>query len=215
MRSRTGYTVRLEPSKPQQIGWVPDDRRAAEIDLQIQILNVEGDWEDLPRVLWRMQQGHGGLTYNVPRLGPVDGGSTQPGYDLPARGVRERLATRELYLNLELTNADEDDVGAVVVQVTMQPAHSAGAIVSPKSDCNLHSPVPNVLPIGATELRFCNPTSGLAIAAGPTVRFLDLFAGVLSTPTAVSFADWRPIPTQAAFWVPDSETGVPMQVVYR
>lgn len=218
LRSRAGWTVRLEPGQPQKCGWIPDDRRALELDVQLQILNAEGSFDAPPRVLWRYQQGHGALTYDVPRYSAADrGDAPQRGYVVPARGLRQRLAVREFTIELLLADpASEDEPGAVTLNCSFQPAHSGVAIVSPTSDMHLATVGPPcVLPIGATELRFCIPDTGLPFGAGPTVVFYDLFGNVLATPTLISYADWKAIPISAAFWGVPGEVGVDTQVVYR
>jgi hypothetical protein len=218
LRSRAGYTVRLTPGVPERCGWIPADRRALELDVQVQILRVDGDWLVTPRVLWRLQEGHGALVYEVPRLGTARTGSpVQRGYVLPARGMRQRLAVRELTVELLLAEPDDEDEGVVTVNCSFQPAHSAEAVLSPNTDMHLGitGGAPCVLPIGATEMRLCDPDDGQPFAAGPTIQFRNLFGTVIATPTALSFADWRPIPISAAFWNPTPEVGAPTEVVYR
>lgn len=216
LRSRSGWTVRLVPGTPQRCGWIPSDRRALELDFQVEILRVEGDWVATPRVLWRMQQGHGALVHEVPRFGTARTGTiVQPGYVLPARGLRQRLAVRECTFEFLLAETDDEDGGAVELNCSFQPAHSAMPVISPNTDMNLAIGAPSVLPVGCTEMRLCIPESGQPFGAGPTIQFMGLFGNVIATPTALSFADWRPIPISAAFWRPTPEVGAPTEVVYR
>lgn len=221
LRSRAGFTVELTPGKVEQCAWIPKRRLATELDLQLQILRYKGRYVDVPpRILWRMQQGHGALMYLEPRLGTatVTGNdAVQNGWELPARGMRQRLATRELTCEFLLVNADDDDgTEGLILQCSFQPAHGAWPIVSPNTDvCGDEPGPPCVLPVGATEMRFCHPETGLPFAAGPTVRLFDLAGNTLASPALVSYATFVPIPSDAAFWGHDGETGTRAQAVYR
>ena len=234
LAGRAGYTLALEPGREDhQFSWSPEARDvnnaapAGDLDLQMMWLSAERPNNNPPLVWWRIEYGHGGVVYSVPQLSPLGTPGTfqtTHGWMLPQRGLRLRLPSRALKLFF-FTPAEtppppepvEPGGAPCTIQVSVQPCHGMEPQLLPLTDAGFGQAFPggttSQFPLGATEMRFCDPNTGLPFAGVQEVVFLDI-TGVqagAAVPLAL-LADWRPIPLFAAFWISTTDAA---QVSYR
>lgn len=208
---------------------------ASDVDLQVMWLQATKPINNPPLVYWRIEYGHGENVYGLPMRSALSGPSVTPefntqadgGWLLPNRGLRLRLPTRDCRVHF-FTPAEAEPPPEPVVpggapctlQVSVQPCFGLGAQQLPVTDgmfAQVVSPAligtPAQLPLGASEMRLCDPTTGQAFAAGEQVAFYDVTGAPMAAgPQAMAlFALWTPIPIFAAFWA----AGELAQVSYR
>lgn len=227
LRGRGGYTLVLRPgSTEHQYTYTPiapdlgDRAVASDVDLQLMWISAVRPNNNPPLVYWRVQYSHGEMIYDVPQRNSLNGTppalfQTPWGWVLPQRGLRIRLPAREVRLYLYTppeTPPPPDPVepgGAPCsIQVSIQPCFGMQAQLMPINDLSFGQTPPgrpSQFPMGATEVKFCDPTSGLPFGGAEGVQFYDVTGEV--TGAAVPLAtltDWIPIPLFAAFWVSDT-----------
>lgn len=241
LAGRAGYTIDLIPGqKDHQYSWSPEadvgasSKVAVASDLDIQLMWVKAEPPislNPPWVFWRIEYGHGGCVYDVPQrssfgLASPEQFQTQYGWQLPQRGMRLRLPARALKMffftpPVGAPPPDGEPGGSrCTIQVSCQPCFGMEPERLPITDlmfAQLLRPATNVptqLPLGATEMRFSDPSTGQPIPAGlgNDVEFYDICGSAYGAPTQLNaFADWRPIPFFAAFFA----VGFAAQVSYR
>lgn len=230
LRGRGGYTLALEPGRDDHMyTWAPiaadcrDKAIASDVDLQVMWLTAERPNNNPPLVYWRVEYGHGELIYAVPQRSTLGSGggpgaqefNTPWGWVLPQRGLRVRLPARELrvfFYTPVRTPPPPDPVlpgGAPCeIQVSVQPCFGMQAQLMPLTDLQFAPAIapgtPAQFPMGATEVKFSDPTSGLAFGAG-NIQFYDITGAPTGAVVPLtSLTDWVPIPLFAAFWEPDT-----------
>ena len=241
LAGRAGYTIELVPGVPsQQFAFEPEapeligqEQRggrapAGDLDLQMMWVKAESPINNPPLVWWRIEYGHGECVYAVPQLSPLSDAPTfaaTHGWMLPQRGLRLRLPARALRLYFFTPPEAEPPPEPVApggapctIQVSIQPCEGLHPQQLPLTDAGFGQAfpggAPQQFPLGATEMRFTDPNSGLAFAGAQQVVFLDI-TGTLVPTGAVNLAllgDWRPIPMFAAFWISTTDAA---QVSYR
>jgi hypothetical protein len=241
LAGRAGTTLELAPGdRNTQYAWepfVPDVQTgkqralASDVDLQIQWVKATKPINNPPLVYWRLEYGHGEATYGLPMRSSLgvapDLFNTQPGWILPNRGLRLRLPTRACRFHF-FTPAESEPPPEPVepggapctLQISVQPCFGLGSQQLPVTDgmiAQIIAPVldgtPSQLPLGATEMRLVDPTTGQAFPGLETVAFYDVTGAPMAAgPQSASlYALWTPIPLFAAFWAMDELA----QVSYR
>ena len=225
LAGRAGYSIDLQPGgRDHQYSWTPECAdagnkvAAGDLDLQMMWIKAVKPENNPPLVFWRIEYGHGEVTFAVPQhssLGMVAPGvlfQTRFGWMLPQRGLRLRLPARaiKIFFFVPPVAPPPEPVVAggapCTIQVSIQPANGMQPVLVPLTDCMFADPVlpgnPVQFPLGATEMRFSDPISGLAFAGAETVTFYDI-TGVATgpaVPLAGALGNWVPIPMFAAFW---------------
>jgi hypothetical protein len=228
---------------PVTIQWLPEDRRALELELRCEIVSSTAGTAanlpdptaigDQPLIYYRLEIGHGKAVYTRPS-GPTKAVSTthEQDYVLPIRGLYLRLSTRELKLTLyspgvfnipPMPVTHPTPCKQSVVRVSFQPVLDSGSAPTfPRGDAHFapsaaYAPGVKQFPMEANEWRV-RKLNGLPFAAGVTsLVFVGLNGGALALgglTDAASFADWTPIPTLARSFTNGLAT-VPMQIDYR
>lgn len=223
LAGRAGYTIALLPGgRDHQFSFTPEAQDcnfkapAGDLDLQIMWVKAEKPENNPPLVYWRIEYGHGECTYGVPQFSSLGAAApelfnTRFGWMLPQRGLRLRFPARaiKLFFFVPPTAPPPEPVlpgGApCTLQVSVQPCFGMEPQRLPLTDCMFADPVlpgnPVQFPLGATEMRFCDPISGLPFAASEEVTFYDITGTATGAPVGlVSLGDWLPIPMFAAFW---------------
>jgi hypothetical protein len=243
LAGRGGTTISLIPGeRNSQYAWSPFVRDpntggekpiASDIDLQMMWVEAEKPINNAPLVYWRVEYGHGETVYGLPMVSSL--GAAAPelfntqgggGWMLPQRGLRLRLPARQLRITFFTPTMAEPPPEPAVpggapckLQVSVQPCSGLHPQQLPVTDAlfgqSLVVPpvVPAQLPLGATEMRLCDPTDGGAFGAGEQVAFYDITGAPagLGPVNMALFANWTPIPIFAAFWASDQAA----QVSYR
>lgn len=239
LAGRAGYTLDLLPGGDTgQFSWEPEatELRAAkggkapagDLDLQMMWLKAESPINNPPLVWWRIEYGHGEMIYAVPQLSPLSptpAFETTHGWMLPQRGLRLRLPGRSLRLYFYVPPAAEPPPEPVVpggapctIQVSVQPCEGLHPQQLPLTDAGFGAAFPGgppqQFPLGATEMRFTDPNSGLSFAGVQQVIFLDITGTAVPTgPVNLALlGEWRPIPMFAAFWISTTDAA---QASYR
>lgn len=197
-------------------GVAPARAPAGDLDLQIMWLRAVRPANNPPLVYWRIEYSHGEVVYDVPQHSSLGAAApqlfqTQRGWVLPQRGLRVRFPSRAfklwLYTPPETEPPPEPTVpgGApCTLQLSTQPCSGVERVRLPMSDLSwvLDVATPTQLPLGATEMRFGSPITGLAFAGAETIQFFDVTGEPVGTPVALALlGGWVPIPHFAAFWV--------------
>jgi hypothetical protein len=207
-------------------------------DVQVAWISATKPINNPPFVFWRCEYGHGECTYDLPvrftgdpALPPPIPFVPQPGWVLPNRGLRLRIPSRSIrFLFSTLPEAEPPPEPAVpggapcAIQISVQPCTGLEPEQLPVTDMIFGGSAfpPAQLPLGATELRFADPNTGLSFAAATAfVQFYDFTGSPVGGPTDSSlYATWAPIPIFAAFWQPVNTIVPPtgaqtVQVSYR
>jgi len=233
LAGRAGYTIALEPGArdPMQYSWepeahdVPGKAPAGDLDLQMMWVQATRPANNPPLVWWRIEYGHGEVVYSVPQHSPL--GIPAPfqanrGWMLPGRGLRLRLPSRALKIFFstppESPPPPDNEIGGApcTIQVSVQPCAGMEPQLLPLTDGSFGQPAPGnpqQFPLGASEMRFTDPSTGLEFAGAEQVQFFDITGDVVGAPVALSLLGlWHPIPIFAAFW---TSTTAAAQVSYR
>lgn len=197
-----GHLLELEPSKPTEVIWATRDRRVVTVELQVMLESLGG--ASVADLKWQVySHAHGGSSYQYPpfttssAIGPI---SRLPGWRIPARGLRERIAARELRVMFASTAA----AGTVApkVRVSMQPVDGADVPIFPRTDIsNSGSGPASFFPAGAREWRLATvngePSDQLLIWGFDNV--------VVETTVVSNFDDWTPIRLDGYRWTSSSQ----------
>lgn len=232
LAGRAGTQLQLIPNqRDHQYTWSPEiqdphtqQRKilASDVDVQLMWLTAQKPINNAPLVYWSVNLGHGENVYGLPMLNSLGAAapelfSTQfGGWLLPQRGLRLRLPARQLFFHFFVPPEAEPPPEPVVpggapcsIQISVQPCQGLEPHMLPLTDSlfaqNPQPGAPAQLPLGATEMRISDPTTGLPFAGAELVYFYDVTgspANIGGTLMAL-FAEWRPIPVFAAFWSPD------------
>lgn len=188
--------------------WQPEGREAFEIEVRARIMGNIGAVEDIPVIRWKTELGAGSAVWKEPfpvRTPPVTG---SPGFAIPARGMVWRTASRQFRISFFSDNTQSGNpLTEATLQVTMLPVWSgqtpdawaygdtaqfgilaAGGAVSP-------------FPMAAREW-LVQTMVGVPYAAGANAMAFVGVNGTVFGPgsDAADYADWRPIPFDAAGW---------------
>jgi hypothetical protein len=239
LAGRAGTTVHLIPGEfNTQYSWAPflrDEHTgherpiATDIDLQLMWVQADRPANNSPLVYWRIEYGHGESVYGLPMRSSLGAGAPElfntNSWMLPQRGMRLRLPARQCrftFYTPPLAPLPEPVVigGApCTLQISVQPCVGLAAQQLPMTDAAYGTDIvipgnaiPSQLPLGATEMRLCDPQNGGAWGGLEQIQFYDVcgFANGGSVNMAL-FANWTPIPIFAAFWASDQA----VQVSYR
>ena len=234
LRGRGGYTLDLLPGNIEhQYSWAPiardleDKIIASDLDLQLMWTKAIRPNNNPPLVYWRIQYGHGEVIYDVPQRNSLAAAApelfdTPWGWVLPQRGLRVRLPARELRVFLYTPpeappppEPAEPGGAPCSIQISVQPCFGMQPQLTPITDLSFGQTPPgrpSQFPLGATEVKFSDPTSGLPFAAGNIALFDITGTSVGGAVALTALTDWVPIPLFAAFWVSDAAT---VQASYR
>lgn len=208
-------------------GQAPARAPAGDLDLQIMWLQAVRPANNPPLVYWQIEYSHGEVVYDVPQHSSLGAAApelfqTQRGWVVPQRGLRLRFPSRafKLWLHTPAETAPPPEPvvpgGApCVLQVSTQPCSGVERVRLPTTDLCwvLDVPRPTQLPLGATEMRFGDPSTGLAFSGLETIQFYDVTGSPAGAPVALALlGGWVPIPVFAAFFVPIDAA---VQVSYR
>jgi hypothetical protein len=232
----TPEVVLPPPIDPRDVNAKRIAKLPSDYDVQILWLSAEKPINNPPYVFWRLEYGHGESVYDLPfrSFGPPPAGSpvfpVQVGWMLPQRGLRLRVPARELRFNFFVPPVAEPPPEPVVpggapcvIQISVQPCNGMTPEQLPITDMVYGGDPAAQLPLGATEMRFSDPNSGLSYAAATAyVQFWDVTGAAVGGPVDTSlYGAWAPIPIFAAFWQPTAFGGDPpvaeqvLQVSYR
>lgn len=222
LRGQSAQLLKLQSDGPIALTWAPTDKRATDLEIRMQILNIAADGDINPPVVrWHMQLGHGQYVWNQPPLSaPFSGAApVYADYILPARGAVLRMSTRELTIRLHQDGKRDAPLlppyASIVVSVSFLPCMGMRLPTFAQSD---YAAVPGVVglpcspfPAEANEFRVFND-HGLPFAAGPTLFFIGILGEVYGPYPLASYGAYTPIPTSAlGFISPD----VPAWSAYR
>lgn len=232
LRGRGAYVLNLEPGRDDHLysftPIAPDEGNkliASDLDMQVMWMAAQRPTNNPPLVYWRIQYSHGETLYDVPQRNSLAAAApelflTPWGWVLPQRGLRVRLPAREVRVwFFTPTESPPDDPipgGApCTIQVSIQPTYGMEPQRMPLTDLSFGQTPPgnpSQFPLGATEVRFCDPNTGQAVAAGD-VQFYDITGVAVGAPVGLAtLTDWFPIPLFAAFWVVSADA---TQASYR
>lgn len=181
--------------QPVEVRWTARDRRAVELEVQVQVVDV-GSVAALPpsqladNIYWKLRDhAHGDTTYVYPPSNIGNFGSTMPTWSLPARGARARLSARDLIVQVAHNVAVAPNEVTPLLRVSIEPVDGALVPVWPSSAFFGVFPVP--FPMGAVEWR----VAGVAPAQDLLVQ--DITGATIDTIPASAVADWTLIDPNA------------------
>lgn len=220
-----------------QISWLPTDRRANDVEVRAFIMTSTPDTSvpaanrSDPSVLWYWEAGHGKSVVTEPNLIPT--GSAAPlsghagGYNLPARGLVQRVTTRELKFKLFYYGAYStgNPPLSVTCAVSFQPVIGMRLPPPDAQDVYNQGLVAKLMrfPPTANEWKLFDQF-GQPYPAAFGVDILlynitgDTIPHVLTPLDRALFADWTPIPPRAIGWanyIPAAPDANSIYVAYR
>lgn len=241
LAGRAGTTLDLIPGERNtQFSWSPFLRNpatggeqpvATDIDLQMMWVTAEKPINNAPLVYWRINYGHGEAVFELPMYSSLGAAAPElfnaQSWMLPQRGLRLRLPARQCRFTFFTPPMAEPPPEPAApggapckLQISVQPCFGLAAQQLPITDGmfgqDLVIPgnaVPTQLPLGASEMKLCDPTNGGSFGGIEAVQFYDITgapSGLAPVPMGL-FANWTPIPIFAAFWASDQAA----QVSYR
>lgn len=201
LRFSTGMTL--------PFSWAPVDRRQCEVELRARMVGVSSDaLGAVPVVRWRMQLGHGRSVWPEPPPVPAFiAGSPMHEYTLPARGMILRLNVRELKLLLRLAPPiGGPDIASVDVELSVQPCWGMLVPQVPYAHWALAGAgFQQPHPMEAREWRLTD-LAGLPLAPGAVgIVQLGIAGALFGAADGASYADYRPVPHDAAGWTCDAD----------
>jgi len=201
MVAPTGLQLNLEGESQKLFSFETVDRRVADLEVRARIASANtaiGGW---PVVRWWAEISHGETNYRQPAPSfAIIAGSRLQDFTMPARGMVLRLSARTLRLGFYIS-APPSGIAATkaTIQVSCQPAYGNGQPLMPYQQMGF--PIAGArtpLPMDAREMRLTD-FAGLPLApAAVAVIFVGLSGLLLGPVDGASYADWRPIPHDAA-----------------
>jgi hypothetical protein len=233
LRGPFGQVLTLEGAGPKQIQWAPVDRRVEELEFRAFITTYGPDpgFPSVPPLVrWRLDYGHGQLTYQSPVLMPytIEGGVDAFSRNvLPARGLCLRTSARELKMTFESPSKIDNTApwGQVKISVSLQPVYAGEPPLVPKQHYAANLALVGGFPLEpfppeATEFRIFDEQGQPYPPGSGNMAFIDLGGQLIAAPTlgVDLFATFQPIPVHAAAWGPPFDplgTGFMCSAEYR
>lgn len=216
LRGPSGQILRLAPTgKTLQIAWETLERRQCEVEIRARMVEAQGTGDPpplglIPIVRMRAELGHGKVVWRDPSdpFAIIAGAAFQH-YSLPARGAVWRLNVREFRLAFTLLPPlSGADFASVSVQVSVQPCLGMPLPLFPYADLAfpVGPTIQHAFPMEAREWRLADAT-GLPLApAAVGITFAGINGALFGPIDGASVADYRPIPHEAAGWLPTFPT---------
>jgi hypothetical protein len=223
LRGNSAQILELQKDGPISIQWAPDDYRVLDVEIRAEILDFQpfdiAVPTSPPLVLWSLQFGHGRQTISLPSLPGFLGGVTALAalfhYTLPARGMVQRLAAREIKLTLRSPALLDGSApyAKTKVAVSFAPTHSMASNSMPMQIDAPSGLLFNTFPVEAREWRLSDSAGRPFAPAAVTFGILTQTAQAIGL--ALDAADWaqfRPLPVQGFFW---GSAGSNIQATFR
>lgn len=198
----------------KELVWEPKDKQSNELEVRARLVSSSGLIGDIPIVRWFCETSHGDSVYREPQPTlPIIAGTPVVNHSLPARGMSFRVTARQFRIGFVnqgmITGAP---LLRTKIQVSILPGWGAFPPLYPYQQI--------VFPIGGVQQPF--PTTGrewrltditgLPLApAAVAIVFVGVLGALFGASDGALFADYHPIPHDAAAFV----ASAPCYVSYR
>jgi len=207
LRSPVSQLLDLQGTGQVLLAWEPDDHGAAEVEVRARIVGTSAGLGDIPIVRWSTVTSHGDSAWTEPQPAlALVAGTPMLEYSLPARGMSWRVTSREFRIAFRnqglITGAP---LTQSTIHVSFLPGWGAFSPLYPYQHIAL--PVGGVqqpFPITAREWKLTDFV-GLPLApAAVGILFVGVMGALFGATDGAAFADFRPIPHDAAAFVAGS-----------
>ncbi len=203
-----------EEATAKELTWEPKDKQANEIEIRARLVSTSGNIGEIPIVRWFSETSHGDSVWREPPdVMPIISGTPYVEHSLPARGFSIRVTARQFRIGFRnqsmITGAPLE---RTKVQVSILPGWGAFPPIYPYQQiCFPVVDVQQPFPITPREWKLTDITGQPLALGAVAIVFAGIIGGVFGATDGALYADFGPIPHDAAAFL----ASAPCYVSYR